>query len=221
MGIIFDLIFLVILVCSALHGRAQGFVAGAVTLVGAVIGMIAAVVLAGALSAGLYENVIGQTLARNVADALAAQGADLPQVLQQNLGFLPQELLAQISALIQQAMDQAGTDLMPVILTALRPVVLPILQALLFLVLFVVIRWLVNLIARATRLVNRLPLLGGVNQLLGLATGLVTGLLDVWMLCLVIWGLAAITGGAGLLADANLSGSMVYRLFSAWNPFVG
>lgn len=42
-GLIYDLIFVVILVLTALHGRRQGLVAGLVSLAGAVVGVAASV----------------------------------------------------------------------------------------------------------------------------------------------------------------------------------
>ena len=222
LGIVYDLIFVVILLAAAFNGRRRGLVSCAVSLVGAVAGLIVAALLAGAAAGALYDGVIGNALGQTVADALTEQGANLPAVLQQTLGFLPAELLNQVADLLQQTLDKANADLVPVVSQALQPVILPMIQAVLFLILFVVIRWLVSLVAGTLQLVNRLPLVGGLNQVLGLVLGLATGAIDCWMLCQAVRGAAAITGGGvELLSDATLSGSMLYQFFSGFNPFLG
>ena len=49
---------------------------------------------------------------------------------------------------------------------------------------------------------------------------LVTGLLDCWMLSLLIWGGMALSGGSvAWLSQEAVSGSVLYSLFAGLNPF--
>src|SRR5699024_12637371 len=102
-----------------------------------------------------------------------------------------------------------------------EPIFLPLLQAVIFLVLCTLIRWVFRLLAKLLRHCNDLPLVGGVNRTLGLLLGLVTGALDCWMLSLLLWGAASVTGGSlRWLSPDVLSGSMLYSLFIGFNPFL-
>ncbi len=73
---------------------------------------------------------------------------------------------------------------------------LPLVQVVLFVLLCVVVRWVFAPAGTsAARHQRRVPLVGGVNRLLGLALGLCTGALDCWLLALVLWFLVSVTAG--------------------------
>lgn len=220
-GLIYDLVFAAILVITALHGRHQGLLAGLVGLVGAVLGVVGAVWAANWLAPVLYTDHIGVTVAQTVTDALVNQGENLPTVMEQYLGFLPKEVFDQVAQQLQIVLENSSADISRQVVDALEPIFLPLLQAVIFLVLCAVIRWVFRLLAKLLRHCNDLPIVGGVNQALGLVLGLVTGALDCWMLSLVLWGAASVTGGSlTWLSPEVLSGSFLYRLFVGFNPFL-
>ena len=68
-------------------------------------------------------------------------------------------------------------------------------QAVLFVLLCMIVRWVFALLVRLLRGVNLIPLVGGANRLLGLVLGLVTGAFDCWLLALLLWFAASITTG--------------------------
>ena len=220
-GLIYELIFVVILVLTALHGRRQGLVAGLVSLAGAVVGVAASVWAAGQMAPAIWQQHVGAAVSQGVADAVTAQGETLTQALNQYLGFLPASLLEQVAEAIQQALNNAGADIAAEVMLQLEPILLPLLQAVIFLILCSVIRWLFRLAAGLLRHLNDLPLVGGVNKALGTVLGLVTGLLDCWMLSLLIWGGMALSGGSvAWLSQEAVSGSVLYSLFAGLNPFL-
>ena len=219
-GLIYDLVFVIILVITALHGRRQGLLSGLVGLAGAVLGVLGAVWAAGELAPVIYTDHIGVAVGQTVTDALTTQGENLPAVMEQYLGFLPKELYDQVAGQLQLALESSSADISQQVVAALEPIFLPLLQAIIFLVLCTVIRWVFRLLAKLLRGCNDLPIVGGLNQTLGLLLGLVTGALDCWMLSLLLWGASSVTGGTltWLAADV-LSGSFLYRLYIGFNPF--
>lgn len=220
-GLIYDLVFAVILVITALYGRHQGLLAGLMGLAGAVLGILGAVWAANWLAPILYTDHIGVTVAQTVTDALVNQGENLPAVMEEYLGFLPKELFDQVTVQLQAALESSSADISRQVVAALEPIFLPLLQAVIFLVLCTVIRWVFRLLAKLLRQCNKLPLVGGLNQILGLVLGIVTGALDCWMLSLVLWGAASVTGGSlTWLSPDVLSGSVLYRFFTGFNPFL-
>mgnify|MGYP007110118086 CR=1 FL=1 len=65
------------------------------------------------------------------------------------------------------------------------------------------------------------PLLGGVNRLLGLVLGLANGAVDCWLLALLLWFAASITTGQiDWLTTGVLQRSVGYSFFGAFNPFL-
>ena len=68
---------------------------------------------------------------------------------------------------------------------------------------------------------NKLPVIGTVNRWLGWITGGMTALLDIYMVLCVVWGIIVITGGnLNVLNDSVLGGSLYYKLFNVFNPFL-
>lgn len=220
-GLIYDLVFVIILVITALHGRRQGLLSGLVGLAGAVLGVLGAVWAAGELAPVIYTDHIGVAVGQTVTDALTTQGENLPAVMEQYLGFLPKELYDQVAGQLQLALESSSADISQQVVAALEPIFLPLLQAIIFLVLCTVIRWVFRLLAKLLRGCNDLPIVGGLNQTLGLLLGLVTGALDCWMLSLLLWGASSVTGGTlTWLAPDVLSGNFLYRFFTGFNPFL-
>lgn len=94
-------------------------------------------------------------------------------------------------------------------------------QAVLFVLLCMIVRWVFALLVRLLRGVNLIPLVGGANRLLGLVLGLVTGVFDCWLLALLLWFAASITTGQiDWLTTGILQRSVGYSLFGAFNPFL-
>ena len=69
--------------------------------------------------------------------------------------------------------------------------------------------------------INKIPVIGSVNELLGILVGVAGGVLNVVLLLCLIWAVVAITNNnLPVLNNDMLSGSMMYSLFSKYNPFL-
>ena len=128
------------------------------------------------------------------------------------------------TAVLASALDRPLTalDQLPEKINALlEPLFLPLVQALLFVLLCMIVRWVFALLVRLLRGVNLIPLVGGANRLLGLVLGLVTGAFDCWLLAMLLWFAASITTGQiDWLTTGVLQRSVGYSLFGAFNPFL-
>ena len=70
-------------------------------------------------------------------------------------------------------------------------------------------------------LVNKLPVIGAVNRLAGWGVGGIASLVDIYLVLCVVWALIVITGGnLTMLNDTVMSGSLYYKVFNVFNPFV-
>ena len=70
-------------------------------------------------------------------------------------------------------------------------------------------------------LVNKLPVIGAVNHGLGWGIGALASLVDIYLVLCVVWALIVITGGnLTMLNDTVMSGSLYYKVFNVFNPFV-
>ena len=130
-------------------------------------GLVAVVVAVAAMFFGdelksLFQSTGEKT--EQVNQAVAQSGGDMAALVQA-LDFLP-DFLRDAAA---NALLTAGEVLPEKINALLEPLFLPLVQALLFVVLCLVVRWVFALLVRLLRGVNAIPLLGGANQVLGLA----------------------------------------------------
>ena len=81
----------------------------------------------------------------------------------------------------------------------------------------VVIAFLVTVLTN----INKIPLLGGVNRILGVCIGVVAGFINVLLILCLLWAVVVITNGnLPFVNDSSLSGSYFYSFFSAYNPFL-
>lgn len=216
MGIVYDVIFAVLLVSAALLGRRRGFLASLILLVGSVVGILAASWAARTFGPALYADHFSGLIGDQVASALAQAGGDAATLLAQ-LDFLPDNIRQVLTNALNQAGDQAG----PYAAEALAPVILPLVQALLFLVVYLIIRALVRLLAAVLRHFNDLPLLGTANRLLGLVLGLGIGAVNCWVCMLVLWLASSVAAGrVPILGAGTLNHSVLYTFFSGFNPFL-
>lgn len=215
-SIVYDLIFIAVVLWVALRGKSNGLLAGIASLVGTVVGVFGAVWAARTWAGPLYTDYLGVGIGNKVNQAIAASGGDFAAAVS-GMEMLPESIR---TALAELAQDATG-DIAPRVITALEPLVLPLVQALIFLVACLVIKAVFALVVRVLRSLNHLPLLGTLNQMLGFAFGFVTGLVDCWLLSIALWLVASLSGGEiSFLTEPVLNGSYLYRIFATYNPFL-
>ncbi len=213
---IYDLLFLAVFSFAAVKSWQKGFLAGLAELIGAVFGVGVAVWGSRTLAPGIYEKFLSGTVTEKVEAAVAQSGGDIAAAVQ-GLDFLPDSLRTTLT----EAIQTAGGQLPEKVTSLLEPVILPLVQVVLFVLLCVVVRWAFGLLIAVLRGINGVPLVGGVNQVLGLVLGLCTGALDCWLLALVLWFAASVTAGSlDWLNTAVLQRSIGYSFFGAFNPFL-
>lgn len=215
-ALVYDVIFLVVFSFAAVKSWQKGFLAGLTELVGAVLGVGIAVWGSRTLAPEVYSRFFSGAVSEQVNQAVAQSGGDMAALVQA-LDFLP-DFLRDAAA---NALLTAGEVLPEKINALLEPLFLPLVQALLFVLLCMIVRWVFALLVRLLRGVNLIPLVGGANRLLGLVLGLVTGAFDCWLLALLLWFAASITTGQiDWLTTGVLQRSVGYSLFGAFNPFL-
>lgn len=215
-ALIYDLIFLLVVLLAALHGRKQGLLAGLFGLVGAVFGIFGALCVSQQAAAQFYQKVLGQAISQRVETAVEAAGGDLAAAVE-GLTFLPESLRLQLGTLL----DDTALSLPAQVVALLEPLLLPLIQVVIFIVVWLVIRLVFHLVSKLLQGVNHVPLVGGINRSLGLVLGLVNGVLDCWLLSLALWFAASLLQGRlAFLSLGILRQSTVYSLLANANPFL-
>ncbi|MDL2323649.1 hypothetical protein LJC61_00665 [Ruminococcaceae bacterium OttesenSCG-928-A16] len=219
-SILLDAVMLLVLLGCAFYYASRGFFASLLGFFGTLIALIGSFFAANWASPLIFTGLFKTGLEERVA-ALLNEGAvqTVGQVLKNLFGFLPQSVADAIGAALGESIVANAPGVAAAIVEkAVMPLVVPIITLILFLLLFLVLRVLLGAFSKLLTNVNKIPLLGTGNRLLGFAAGICIGVLYGFLIMCVIWGIDAAYGG-GALAQQYLSGSLVYRLTSAFNIF--
>ena len=160
-SLIWDLALIAVILFVMIRSVGRGFVSSFIHLLGLAAACIVAALLSGKAAAWLYDGYLAERLQTAVSDTL-----------RQKLQTFA-ELLDRIDP--TDTITGAAGD-------ALRTVMVALLTMVAFLVIFLVAMVIVRALAKLTRNVNRVPVVGGVNRVLGGA--------EAFLLCYLI-GMAA------------------------------
>lgn len=215
LGIVYDVLFVLLLIAVAYGGMRRGFVSGLLRLGGSIVGIIAGVAGVRQWAEQLYVDHLGVVIGERIRDTVAEYGEGAAEALA-GLPFLPAPVQKELISIV----NGAAGDMVPRIVNVLQPVFLPIIQALLFLVICLLVHAAARILERALRSINYLPVLGQVNKMFGFALGFVAGVLDCWLLAMALWaGSAVAMGRLPFLTQEALSHSILYTFLASFNPF--
>ena len=116
-----------------------------------------------------------------------------------------------------ELLEEGATLSEALVETILRPLVLSFLEMLAFLLLFITLNAVIKLLIHASRVFNKLPLLGGVNRFFGGLCGLVEGLVFLYIIGIALRMLTVASGPDAfltteLLKETKLLSSIIFFL---------
>ena len=224
---LFDILCTIAWLLLMVRYARKGFLASSVQLLGNGLSLLGAHQLSSACAGWVFQNLLAGGFRTQIAASLAEGGVvDLSGIAQRYAGFLPASFRASIVAACERSIGAVLSDNAVVLADAivekvLQPLLTPVIMLVLFFVFYVLLRLLVSLLVTVLGLVNKLPVIGTVNKGLGWFMGASTALMDLYLVLCVVWGLIAITGGnLNVLNDTVLSGSLYYKAFNRFNPFL-
>mgnify|MGYP003091323426 FL=1 len=224
---IFDILCTVVWLVLAVRYARKGFLASVVQLTGSLISLFGARAFSGWAAGQVFERFLAGSFRDQIAANIAAGGAvSLDDIAQRYAGFLPEAFRASIVDACERSIsavlnDNAVVLADTIVQKVLAPLLTPVISLVLFFVAFALLRMLVSLLVTVLGLVNKLPVIGAVNHWLGWGVGGIASLVDIYLVLCVVWALIVITGGnLTMLNDTVMSGSLYYKVFNVFNPFV-
>lgn len=204
-NIVLDIVIALILVVFAVRGAKRGFVltlAGLVTYIIALLGaMLISHLFAERVAAQFIAPLVGDKIVPAIAEAGDALGLEDIVIFGVRLGDLPTFAELDLNGALA-AVTQPLTDALS----------LSIARCIVSIVTFVVILIILKIVAHAIDLVFRLPVLGTLNSLLGLATGIITGALLVLLLVSVL------SMFTGLIPPETADRTILFKFFRDLSP---
>ena len=214
---LFDILCTAAWIVLTVRYARKGFLASMVQLLGNGLRLLGAHQLSSACAGWVFEHLLAGGFRTQIAASLAAGGVvDLTGIADKYAGFLPQSFRASIVAACERSIgavlsDNAVVLADTIVEKVLQPLLIPVITLVLFFVFYALLRLLVSM----------LPVIGTVNRGLGWLVGGGTALMNIYLVLCVVWGLVVITGGSlSVLNDTVMSGSLYYKVFNLFNPFL-
>ena len=223
-GIMIDIIIVVIVLIVAIRYYKKGFVSGIVNFVGTLAALIAAFMVSKQFSGKLFENFLKDNFIEKTSSMLGSN-TDLltvEEVIQNVTGFLPQGIVDFILGATEINIDgnSAVTLSVQIVEEVIAPLVIPVISMILFFVAFALFRLFIMFLSAALINVNKIPLVGSANRMLGFFSGILVGVLYIYVLIIIIWGITVVTSNElTYLNQEILSSSKIYNVFEGYMPF--
>lgn len=164
-SLIWDLALLALILFVMIRSVGRGFVSSFIHLLGLAAACIVAALLSGKAAAWVYDGFLAERLQTAVSDTLRQKLATFAELLDR---IDPTDTIS----------ASAGD--------ALRTVMVAFLTIVAFLIIFLLAMLIVRALAKLTRNVNRVPVVGGVNRVLGGALGAAEAFLLCYLLGLAV-----------------------------------
>jgi uncharacterized membrane protein required for colicin V production len=226
MGWILDISLLVLLALFVVWGFRSGVAKSLAEFGGTIVAVVAAVLLASALSGTIFEAFFKGPLTANVSEALqSGAGQDVAAKVSALLEALPGFIRNSLGnyGVTQQEIGQvvsgASGDAADAVVAVLRPIVTDLVRMVLMLVLFILLMIVVRLAARGIDKVFRIPVLHQLNSLLGGVFGILKCAVFVLLLCMLLRvALPMLNEPPELFSQETIDSTRLFRHIYHWNP---
>lgn len=218
-ALILDIVLVLLLIGAVFSAQRDGFVSTIIRLAGVLVSLVVAYVASARLAPQLFSALLRSRLVEKTQQILVTGGQVTVKALVEGLaGFVPESIAERIlGAEVLAGILEGGAPGMAeeVVETVIMPLFLPILSVVLFFVVFalcsLVVRFLVSLFTN----LNRVPLVGFANRLLGVVLGAVLGCVRIILVLCVVWAVQSMLASA----ENPLAASFFYSYLSPFNPF--
>lgn len=120
--------------------------------------------------------------------------------------------LSALRSLVLTMMNTSSSVKTAVVDNIIRPTFMAVMETLFFVLIFLIVTAVLEIIASALKIVNKIPVVGSLNGFLGGCTGLVKGLLMVCVICIVVRFIVILTGGeVMLLNDQAIESTYLFK----------
>ncbi|MBR2028141.1 MAG: hypothetical protein IKA10_03995 [Oscillospiraceae bacterium] len=225
---IIDIILLAVIFITAVRSFANGFFAAVVDLIGNIVGLIAAWILANRWAPVIFGNFFRERIINKTYAYISesADKIDVQSVIEQFTGGLPaefmQEFVTKAESLLLGVKEPTIELAQSITDTVVGPVITTVITIVLFAAMCSVFSLLASLLAKALKAINHIPVIGFANRLGGFAVGVFAGIINVIIISCILSFIAVITQNS--LSFINMEVLIQSRLLSMTsiiNPFMG
>jgi len=224
---VIDIILVVVLAVSVLRAYKDGFFSAVIRLIGNLGSLFGAWYVASNYSKPLFDSLLRNSLITRSYSYLeqTARNIDIQTALSQVIGKWPQEF---VNTILEKTQGSLSVLLTPSMESAvflvdefIAPILIACISVVIFIILFVAIRFVCSLLAKMFKTVNKVPLLGFANRMAGALAGVAIGGVNIILLSFLFSIIVIITGdGLSWLNSRVISESQILALTGIINPFL-
>ena len=186
-SIIYDILAIVIIINCIKKGAKNGFAKTAVQTIGYICSVVAAVVISSIAAALIYSTALEPALASYLEESMhnSVDAEGIVNSVTEAVSELPavSHLLFDFSKVSESLADSVSLDYSSIAEniceSVIEPVVYPVFKMLIFAVVLIILFTVVSMIAKGSKVVNDVPIIGGANSFFGGIFGILNGILEL------------------------------------------
>ncbi|MCI8624042.1 MAG: CvpA family protein [Provencibacterium sp.] len=234
----YDIVTVLIFIYMIVVGARRGFARTLACFIGYVAALFGAAALSEPAARWIFEALLRPSIVSGISEKLSQVQAELlpesllsfaqsiPEGVLGMLGLDPEKLVETLHDLIGSSGAGAAGAIAD---SVIAPLVVNLLKAVLFLLLFSVAMFFVRRLAGVFGEINRLPLIGPANQIMGGLVGAAQAALTMYVIVLVLGLVLSLTAGSleihrdgqaplVLCSEAVFARTLFFKAFVNWNP---
>lgn len=221
----------VVLICI-FAGKRHGFMRTVIELVGYIAVVLLSVAIANYASGAIYNNFVGKSVTVKTEAAIAENGSDVASSVDKIFEDMPAFVLNTLDACgitknnvkdkVSGAVTSGASAAGAAVTEALRSPITSVIAVLLSITLFVIGTVLVKVLAKLCNgIVNKIPIVGKANSVLGAIAGALKGLV---IACILVWIIAMMlpffSKGIFGITSETVENSYIFGIINNYNPLV-
>ena len=225
--LIIDVLLLIVIIVSAVKAFKDGFFTSIVNLIGSIAGLFIAWFTAQKYSVIAFDRFFRDSLVKKTYEYLQTSGAtvDVKKVVEGIVGVLPDSILNEFitsSNNAAQSINEPTHEAALLLVNSfLAPIVIAIISVIIFVAVLLVCKIAANLLAKILKAVNKIPLIGFANRIVGFGVGIAIGGVNIILLSCFLSIIAIATNNSiSFLNMEVFAQSKILMLTKGINPFL-
>ncbi len=211
MNIIIDIILAAAGILTVYCAYKKGFVSTVISLIGLLLALVFASYLGFMAADYIYDDVVGDKISQNIIDDFKANsGDDINDALPKYVSNYFKNSNEKSGGIFSDGFD--GKSAHSAVKMAIKTPVTALITVVAFLILFVLFLLLFRWIAKLAGIINKIPVIGKLNSLLGGLLGIAKALLIIYLLCFLFSRYIMLSQNKLITVD-DLNGSVIFKFF--------
>lgn len=226
-SIIYDILAVTIVIGCIKKGAKNGFAKTAVQTIGYICSAVAALVISSIAAALIYATAIEPAMISHLEESMqnSVDAESIVSSLTEAVEGLPaiSGLLFDFSGVAESLADSVSLDYLSiaenVCESVMEPVLMPILKTLIFAVMLIILLPIVSLIAKGSKAVNDVPIIGGANSFFGGVFGILNGILELCIGAVILRFVISAGIFPEYFSEEIISGTYLFKMI--YFPLIG